>query len=45
MGMLEYNQMKMKISLVSMGGGFELNEEMIQFLETRPEMEVQVVTV
>ena len=36
---------KMKISLVSMGGGFELNEEMIQFLETRPEMEVQVVTV
>lgn len=35
---------KMKVSLITMGGGFELNEDMIQFLETRPEMEVQVVT-
>ncbi len=35
---------KMKISLITMGSGFELNEDMIQFLETRPEMEVQVLT-
>lgn len=36
---------KMKISLVSMNGGFEMNEEMIQFLENKPELEVQVLTV
>jgi DNA polymerase-3 subunit alpha len=36
---------KMKISLVTMNGGFEMNEEMIQFLEKKPELEVQVVTV
>ncbi len=36
---------KMKISLVSMSGGFEMNEELIQFLEKSPELEVQVVTV
>jgi DNA polymerase-3 subunit alpha len=36
---------KMKISLVSMAGGFEMNEEMIQFLETKPELEVQVQTI
>jgi DNA polymerase-3 subunit alpha len=36
---------KMKISLVSMNNGFEMNEEMIHFLEKRPEMEVQVLTI
>jgi DNA polymerase-3 subunit alpha len=36
---------KMKISLVTMNGGFEMNEEMIEFLEKRPELEVQVLTI
>ena len=36
---------KMKISLMTGGGGFEMNDEMIQFLETKPELEVQVQTV
>ena len=36
---------KMKISLVTMGGGIEMNEELILFLEERPELEVQVQTV
>jgi DNA polymerase-3 subunit alpha len=36
---------KMKISLVSMNAGFEMNEEMIHFLEKSPELEVQVLTV
>jgi DNA polymerase-3 subunit alpha len=36
---------KMKISLLSMNNGFEVNEELIQFLETKPELEVQVVTI
>ena len=35
---------KMKISLVTMSGGFEMNEEMIRFLEEKPELEVQVLT-
>lgn len=35
---------KMRISLVTMSGGFEMNEEMIQFLENKPELEVQVLT-
>lgn len=35
---------KMKISLVTMSGGFEMNEEMIQFLENKPELDVQVLT-
>jgi hypothetical protein len=26
------------------GKGFEMNEEMIRFLETKPELEVQVLT-
>jgi DNA polymerase-3 subunit alpha len=34
---------KMKINLATMSG-FEMNEEMIEFLESRPELEVQVVT-
>ena len=36
---------KMKISLMTGGGGFEMNDEMIHFLETKPELEVQVQTV
>ncbi len=36
---------RMKISLVTTSNGFELNEEMIQFLEKSPELEVQVQTV
>ncbi|MBL0334141.1 MAG: DNA polymerase III subunit alpha [Chitinophagaceae bacterium] len=36
---------KMKISLVTMNSGFEMNEELIQFLEARPELDVQVLTV
>jgi DNA polymerase III subunit alpha len=35
---------KTRISLVSMQGGFEMNEDMIEFLQTKPELEVQVVT-
>src|SRR5688572_7407329 len=34
----------LRISLVTSGKGFEMNEEMIQFLEEKPELEVQVVT-
>lgn len=36
---------RIKISLVTTSNGFELNEEMIQFLEKSPELEVQVQTV
>lgn len=36
---------KLKISLVSLNGGFEMNDEMVQFLEKSPEFDVQVVTV
>ncbi|MDZ4809290.1 MAG: OB-fold nucleic acid binding domain-containing protein, partial [Bacteroidota bacterium] len=35
---------KMRISLVTTGNGFEMNEEMIHFLEKNPELEVQVQT-
>lgn len=35
---------KMKISLVTTNNGFEMNEEMIKFLEASPELEVQVMT-
>jgi DNA polymerase-3 subunit alpha len=35
---------KMKISLVTMNSGFEMNEELIQFLEKSPQLEVQVLT-
>jgi DNA polymerase-3 subunit alpha len=34
----------LRISLVRSDKGFEMNEEMIQFLEDKPELEVQVVT-
>lgn len=36
---------QMKISLITMGSGFEMNEELIQFLEKKPELDVQVLTV
>jgi DNA polymerase-3 subunit alpha len=36
---------KMKISLVNLGSGFEMNEDFIRFLEEKPELEVQVMTV
>ena len=32
----------LKVSLLTNGGGFEMNEEMIQFLELKPELDVQV---
>ncbi len=35
----------LKISLVTMSSGFEMNEEMVQFLEESPELDVQVQTV
>jgi DNA polymerase-3 subunit alpha len=34
----------MRISLVTANGGFEMNEEMIHFLQEKPELEVQVLT-
>ncbi|MBE2230012.1 MAG: DNA polymerase III subunit alpha [Chitinophagaceae bacterium] len=36
---------KMRISLVTMNGGIEMNEELVQFLETNPALEVQVQTI
>lgn len=34
----------MKISLVGTGRGVEMNDELVEFLENKPELEVQVVT-
>jgi DNA polymerase-3 subunit alpha len=34
----------LKISLVTMDSGFEMNEEMVDFLESNPELEVQVTS-
>ncbi|MGZ8511451.1 MAG: DNA polymerase III subunit alpha, partial [Chitinophagaceae bacterium] len=34
----------LRISLVTSGKGFEMNDEMIQFLEEKPELEVQVIS-
>jgi DNA polymerase-3 subunit alpha len=34
-----------RVSLYTMGTGFEMNDEMSAFLEGKPELEVQVVTV
>ena len=36
---------KKKVSLVTMDNGFEMNDELIEFLENKPEMEVQVITI
>lgn len=36
---------KMKISLINMNNGFEMNDDMVSFLESKPELDVQVVTV
>jgi DNA polymerase-3 subunit alpha len=35
---------RLRVSLVNGNSGFEMNEEMIRFLESKPELEVQVVT-
>jgi DNA polymerase-3 subunit alpha len=35
----------LKISLVSMESGFEMNDEMVEFLQSKPELEVQITTV
>jgi len=35
---------KMKISLMTMISGFEMNDEMVNFLENKPELDVQVIT-
>jgi DNA polymerase-3 subunit alpha len=35
---------RLKISLVNTNSGFELNEDMIRFLQDKPELEVQVLT-
>jgi len=35
----------LKISLLTMDNGFEMNDEMTEFLESKPEFEVQVTTV
>jgi DNA polymerase-3 subunit alpha len=37
-------KMNMRISLVTSGRGFEMNEEMIHFLEEKKELETQVLT-
>jgi len=34
----------LKISLLTMDNGFEMNDEMTEFLENKPEFEVQVTT-
>ena len=34
-----------KVSLLTMDNGFEMNDEMTDFLENKPEFEVQVTTV
>ena len=34
-----------KISLMTMESGFEMNDEMVEFLQNSPELDVQVVTV
>lgn len=36
---------KMRINLLTMGSGFEMNEELIHYLEEKPELDVQVLTV
>jgi len=35
---------KMKISLMTISSGFEMNDEMVNFLENKPELDVQVIT-
>jgi len=34
----------MRISLIGAGRGVEMNDELVEFLESKPELEVQVVT-
>src|SRR5436190_3053540 len=35
----------LKISLLTMDSGFEMNDEMVEFLQSKPELEVQITTV
>jgi DNA polymerase III subunit alpha len=35
---------KTKISLVTMDNGFEMNDEMVNFLQNKPELDIQVLT-
>ena len=42
---LEEPRSRTKVSLVSMSQGFEMNEELIRFLELSPQLDVQVLTV
>ena len=34
----------LKISLVTMDNGFEMNDEMVDFLDGNPELDVQIMT-
>ena len=34
----------LKISLVTMDNGFEMNDEIVDFLESNPELDVQVTS-
>jgi DNA polymerase-3 subunit alpha len=36
---------KTRISLITMDNGFEMNDDLVHFLEAKPELEVQVLTV
>ena len=42
---IKESRTKAKVSMYTLGTGFEMNDEMTAFLEGKPEMEVQVVTV
>lgn len=33
-----------KINLVTLGGGFEMNDDLVEFLQNKPELEVEVLT-
>ena len=35
----------LKISLVTLDSGFEMNDDLVEFLDNNPELEVQVTTV
>ncbi len=35
---------KLKVSLISMNSGFEMNDDMVEFLQQRPDLDVEVIT-
>lgn len=41
---LHESKNNLKISLVNLGHGFEMNEELVEFLEKNPDLEVHVIT-